>query len=499
MTDTLLLALDQGTTSTRAALYDPGGRELATANRPLAQHYPADGWVEHDAEEIVADSVVVLREMLERAAAPVAALGVTNQRQTTVVWDRDTGRAVAPAIVWQDRRTAPECARLAAEGAGAEISRKTTLPLDPYFSATKIAWLLDHVDGARAAADAGRLAFGTVDAWLIWRLTGGRVHATDPTNAGCTSLYDLEKGRWDDGLCDLFRVPKSLLPEVRDTAGDFGTTEAGLLGRALPIRGCVGDQQAALLGQGCVRAGEIKCTYGTGAFLLMHTGDTLVRSTRGLLSGVAARVDARAGYAVEGSVFIAGAAVQWVAEAFGVTGGPAGVERLAQGAGDEHGVVLVPAFTGLGAPWWDSGARGALLGMTRDTGLAEIAAAAIDSAAHQTGDVLDAMRTDFPDCLPDGAGLRIDGGMATSASFAQRLADLTGVAVDRADYTEATALGAAMFAGVGVGLFESVEVASRLRPDVERFMPALSVARRATARARWLDALGRVVSPPSKA
>jgi glycerol kinase len=499
MTDTLLLALDQGTTSTRAALYDLSGREVGSASRPLAQHYPVDGWVEHDPEEILSASVAVLREVLDQATAPVAALGVTNQRQTTVVWDRETGRAIAPAIVWQDRRTAPECERLVAQGAAAVVARKTTLPLDPYFSATKIAWLLDHTPGARARAEAGRLAFGTIDTWVIWRLTGGRAHATDPTNAGCTLLYDLERGGWDEALCSLFGVPMSLLPEVRDTAGDFGLTLTELLGREIPIRGCVGDQQGALAGQGCVRAGEIKCTYGTGAFLLMHTGERLVRSTNGLLSGYAARVAGRDTYAVEGSVFIAGAAVQWVAEAFGVEGGPAGVERLARAARDDHAVMLVPAFTGLGAPWWDSAARGALFGMTRDTGLAEIAAAAIDSAAHQTGDVLEAMRGDFPECLPEGAALRIDGGMATSAAFAQRLADLTGVAVDRADYTEATALGAAMIAGVGAGVFPSLEAAAALRPKTERFTPALSPERRQAARARWLDAVGRVVGPTAKA
>ncbi|MDP8916942.1 MAG: glycerol kinase GlpK [Pseudomonadota bacterium] len=498
MTETLLLALDQGTTSTRAALYGLDGRERAAAGRPLVQHYPADGWVEHDPEEIAAASIAVIREVLERAKGDalgaVAALGLTNQRQTTIVWDRDTGRAIAPAIVWQDRRTAAECARLAAAGAEPEIRRKTTLPLDPYFSATKIAWLLDHVEGARPAAEAGRLAFGTVDAWLVWRLTGGQVHATDATNAACTSLYDLERGGWDEGLCRLFRVPASLLPEVRATADDYGLGDAGLLGTSLPIRACVGDQQAALMGQGCVRAGEIKCTYGTGAFMLLHTGEALVRSSSGLLSGHAARLAGRDTYAVEGSVFIAGAAVQWAAEAFGVEGGPAGVERLARGAREDHAVVLVPAFTGLGAPWWDSGARGALVGMTRDTGLAEIAAAAIDSAAHQTGDILEAMRADFPDCLPPGAGLRIDGGMASSPAFAQRLADLTGVPVDRADYTETTALGAAMFAGLGAGVFETVEAASALRPQTERFTPALPADQRQAARGRWLEAVGRVVS-----
>lgn len=501
MPDSLLLALDQGTTSTRAVLYGLDGRERAAASRPLAQAYPADGWVEHDPEEIVAAAVATMREAAGRVGdgEAIAALGVTNQRQTVVVWDRRTGRAIAPAIVWQDRRTAAACARLAEAGALAEVGAKTGLPLDPYFSAGKIAWLLDSVEGARAAAEAGRLLCGTIDSWLVWRLTGGRVHATDPTNAGCTSLMDLERQTWDDGLCAVFDVPRAILPEIRDTAGDYGATDAAVLGRSIPIRACVGDQQAALMGQGCVRPGEMKATYGTGAFLLMHTGEAAVRSASGLLPGVASRVGGRTTYCVEGSIFNAGAAVQWVAEGFGVAGGPSAVERLAAEAREGHGVVLVPGFTGLGAPWWDSSARGALLGLTRDSGLAEIAAAAINAAGHQTGDVVEAMRRDFPDALGPGAVLRIDGGMTASDRVAQRLADLTGVAVDRADYAEATALGAAMLAGVGAKLLGDVESAARLRPEARRFDPRMSDADRASARARWLDAIGRVVSRPERA
>lgn len=498
MTEPLLLALDQGTTSTRAALYGLDGRERASASRPLPQSYPADGWVEHDPERIFTDSVAVLREMLDRADAPVAALGLTNQRETAVVWDRATGRAIAPAVVWQDRRTAGVCEALRAQGLEPETAAKTGLRLDPYFSATKFAWLLDHIEGARGAAEAGRLLCGTIDCWLIWRLTGGRIHATDVTNASRTLLFGLERQSWDSDLCALFRVPRAMLPEVRDTAGDFGTGDAQVLGAALPIRGVAGDQQAALMGQGCIQAGQIKATYGTGAFLLLNTGERAVRSGAGLLTGPAARVAGRVTYAVEGSIFSAGSAVQWAAELLGLSG-PGEVERLAAKARPEHGVVLVPAFTGLGAPWWDSEARGALLGLTRDGGPAEIAAAALDAAAHQTGDLLEAMRSDFPGALADGSALRIDGGMAGSAAFAQRLADLTGAPVDRADYTEATALGAAMFAGVGAGLFQDLEAAARLRPEAERFTPRLAQGEREAARRRWLDAVGRVVGRPAKA
>jgi glycerol kinase len=492
MSEPYLLALDQGTTSTRAVLFGSDGRERAAASRPLLQSYPADGWVEHDPEAIFTDSRAVLEEALARADGPVAALGVTNQRETAVVWDRTTGRAIAPAIVWQDRRTADVCERLKADGLEPEIARKTGLRLDPYFSATKWAWLLDRTEGARAAAEAGRLLCGTVDSWVLWRLTEGRVHATDATNASRTLLFDLERGGWDSELCRVFGVPEAMLPEVRDTAGDFGWTDLG--GRRRAICGVAGDQQAALTGQGCVAAGGLKATFGTGAFVLLHTGDAVVRSGAGLLSSVAARIGGTTTYCVEGSVFNAGTAVQWAGELLGLDG-PAAVERLAASARTDHGVTVVPAFTGLGAPWWDSDARGAAFGLTRDTGPAELAAAAIDSAAHQMGDLLEAMRADFPAGLD---ALRIDGGMAGSRHFAQRLADLTGVAVERADYTEATALGAALFAGVGAGLW-NLETAARLRPEAERFEPVLDASARNAWRARWLDAVGRVVDPAARA
>lgn len=496
MIEPQLLALDQGTTSTRAVIYGADGRERSSAGRPLAQAYPANGWVEHDPEAMVADSLEALRAARAGAEGPVAALGIANQRETAVVWDRATGRAIAPAIVWQDRRTAEACERLQRDGLEPEITEKTGLRLDPYFSATKWAWILDRTEGARAAARAGRLLCGTVDSWLVWRLTEGRVHATDATNASRTLLFDLERGRWDEDLCRMFDVPRAILPEIRDTAGDYGWTTLAGEGR-MAIRGVAGDQQAALLGQGCVAPGGLKATFGTGAFALLHTGGRRVRSGAGLLSSTAARVDGRDRFCLEGSVFNAGAAVQWAAELLGLEG-PGEVERLAAEARPDHGVVLAPAFTGLGAPWWDSQARGAVFGLTRDSGRAEVAAAALDSAAHGVGDLLEAMARDLPEFAELRGALRIDGGMAGSRGFAQRLSDLTGAAVERADYTEATALGAALFAGVGAGLWD-MEAAADLRPAAERFEPRLAPGPREAARARWRDAVGRVVGGPRQA
>lgn len=494
MAEPLILALDQGTTSTRAIVFERSGRAIADAARPLAQSYPRDGWVEHDAEAIFADSVAVMREALSRCGRPlaeVAALAITNQRETVVVWERASGRPIHPAIVWQDRRTAEACDRLKREGAEAAVVARTGLLLDPYFSATKIAWLLDHVDGARRAAERGELLAGTIDAWLVWKLTGERVHATDATNASRTLLMDLERQGWDEEMLRLFGIPRALLPEIRDNAADYGETLPELLGQPLPIRGVVGDQQGALMGQGCIAPGGIKATYGTGAFLLLNTGERAHRSTARLLSTVAARLGGRATYALEGSIFTAGATIQWV-EQMGVTGGPEAVVALAQSAREESAVVLVPAFTGLGAPHWDPDARGALFGLTRDAGLAEIAAAAFDGAALQTRDLVDAMRRDAPEALRTAAELRIDGGMAKSTWFAQRLADITGLEVARADYSDATALGAAMFAGIGAGVFSGLEEAARARPAADVHAPAWSDARRRTAYSRWDTAVARL-------
>jgi glycerol kinase len=495
MTQTLLLALDQGTTSTRAMVFTEQGAVLHQASRPLGQSYPADGWVEHDPEEIFAASVLVLRQALEGCGRPlshIAALGLTNQRETTVVWSKATGRPIHPAIVWQDRRTAAACDALRARGVEPDVSATTGLLLDPYFSATKIAWILDRVDGARAKAASGELLAGTVDAWLIWRLTGGAVHATDATNASRTLLFDIRQQAWSPAMADLFDVPIALLPEVRDTAGDFGLVTADVLGAPLPIRAVVGDQQGALMGQGCLSAGAIKATFGTGCFMLMHTGDEPRFSSSRLLTTVAARLNGRPTFALEGSLFIAGAAIQWINRGLGAPDGPRGVEALAASAKPDHGVILAPAFTGLGAPWWDAGARGAILGLTLDSGLAEIAAAAFDGCALQTRDLIEAMRADAPDAFESHARLKIDGGMASSAFFCQRLADLTGLTVQPSPTMEATALGAALFAGIGAGLFASPQEAVAAQAPPDDIAPKLEEAARGAAHARWLDAIARI-------
>lgn len=495
MAEPLILTLDQGTTSTRAILFDAKGAPLAQAGRPLEQFYPDDGWVEHDAEEIFNASVAVLREAVEKAGRTmdeVTAIGVTNQRETVVIWDKATGKPIHRAIVWQDRRTAPTCERLRAAGKEPLVTEITGLLLDPYFSGTKIAWILSAVEGARERALAGELLVGTMDTWVIWKLTGGAVHATDATNASRTLLFDIRTQAWSAEMLDMLEAPAQMLPRVLDCADDYGSTAPELLGSAVPIRGVAGDQQAALMGQGCVRAGEMKATYGTGCFMLVNTGEHLAPSRSRLLTTVAARLNGRPTYALEGSIFIAGAALQWVNEGLRVEGGGAGVEKLAQTARDDHGVVLVPAFTGLGAPWWDANARGALFGMTRDTSLAEIAQAAFDACALQTRDLIEAMRADAPGAFGRDVELRIDGGMSRSAWFSQRLADLTGIAVGRASYLETTALGAALFAGLGAGVFATVEEAIAARPTTERMEPTLSAHDREAAYARWLDAVARV-------
>ncbi len=495
MAEPLLLALDQGTTSTRAILFDARGKALQTAARTLTQSYPADGWVEHDPEEICGASEAVLREVMERSGQPiaaVAALGVTNQRETVVVWDKATGRPIHPAIVWQDRRTSAVCDRL--RPAEAEVTAVTGLLLDPYFSATKIAWILDHVDGARARAERGDLLCGTIDTWVVWRLTGGAVHATDATNASRTLLFDIEAQQWSAPMLQLFNVPEALLPEVRDTAGDYGQTAPALLGRPVPICAVVGDQQGALMGQGCIAPGQIKATYGTGCFMLLNTGGSRPVSHARLLATVAARIGGHTTYALEGSIFVAGAAIQWLGEGLGLQGGPAAAEALARQARADNSVVLVPAFTGLGAPWWDADARGAIFGLTRDTGLAEIAHAAYDASALQTRDLIEAMRADAPHALQPDSELRIDGGMASSVWFAQRLADLTGQPVARVTNRETTALGAAMFAGLSCGVFGSIEEAAAVRPDSDVLTPSLGTHSREAAYARWLDAVARVRS-----
>ena len=477
----LLLALDQGTTSTRAILFDAAGAPLRTAQRELRQIYPADGRVEHDPEEIWRASVAVLREAAGDDLP--AAIGIANQRETALLWDRASGACLHNAIVWQDRRTAPECDRLRADGLEPLVAERSGLLIDPYFSATKLAWLLDELPGARGRRD---LAFGTVDSFLAWRLTGGRVHATDATNASRTGLFDIRKRAWSPELLELFRVPEAVLPEVRGNADGFGVTD--ILGAPVPIAGMAGDQQAATLGQGCLEAGDVKSTYGTGCFLLAHTGGEPAASRHRLLTTIALELDGRTTYALEGAVFVAGAAVQWLRDGLGVIAGAAETEALARDAG-ESGVVMVPAFVGLGAPWWDAEARGALFGLTRDTGPAELARAALEAAAHQTADLLDAAAADGL----EPALLRIDGAMSANDWFAQRLADIAGLAVERPAVTETTAWGAAVLAGLGAGVFSDPRDAGR--PAGRRFEPGGDPA---PGRARWADAVARTLSRPAR-
>lgn len=488
-----LLAIDQGTTSSRAVVFKPDDDVVATAQREFQQIYPRPGWVEHDPDVIWATVRATAREALaaaEKAGYRAEAIGITNQRETTLVWDRTTGEPIYNAIVWQDRRTAETCAALRAAGHEALVTEKTGLVLDPYFSATKIAWILDHVDGARSRAEAGELAFGTVDTWLIWKLTGGAVHATDATNASRTALYDITANRWDEALLALFGVPAALLPDVRDSAGDFGVAAKSVLGQALPITGVAGDQQAAAIGQVCLAPGEMKSTYGTGAFVLINTGDAPVRSRNKLLATIAYRIAGQTTYALEGSVLSAGATVQWLRDGLGLIAKASEIEALAESADPDSGVYLVPAFTGLGAPYWDAEARGALIGLTRGSGRAEIARAALDSSVHQTCDLLDAMAADGV----EARSLRVDGGMARNAAFLQRLADLTGIDVVRPASVEATAWGAAFLAGLGCGLFRSLEDGRALWVADAEFAPTRDTSRRDADRAGWHAAVARVRS-----
>jgi glycerol kinase len=393
----ILLAIDQGTSSTRAIGFSRAGEVIAVEQQSFEQIYPASGWVEHDAEVIWATVLSTCRRVLQQldaAKRSIAAIGITNQRETTILWDRRSGAPICNAIVWQDRRTADRCRQLAAAGVEPEVNRKTGLRLDPYFSATKIAWILDHVAGAREAAAAGHIAFGNVDSFLIWRLSGGRLHLTDATNASRTALYDIAKGRWDESLCDLFHVPMSVLPEVRDSAGDFGLADESVLGRSLPIRGVAGDQQAALIGQACFDSGDVKSTYGTGAFLVLNTARKLVPSKNRLLGTIAYQLNGVVTYALEGSILSAGSAVQWLRDGLGLISQAPEIEALAASVPNSGGVYLVPAFTGLGAPYWDPDARGAILGLTRASSRAEVARATLDSVAYQTHDLLDAMAAD---------------------------------------------------------------------------------------------------------
>ena len=489
-----ILAIDQGTTSTRAILFSPEGRILGQAQQELPQHFPQSGWVEHDVEDIWRDTLTVCAGAVADAGktmTDVAAIGITNQRETTVIWDRETGKAIHKAIVWQDRRTADLCQDLRAAGHEDLFRERTGLLLDPYFSGTKIAWLLDREPGTRARAERGELAFGTIDSFLLWRLTGGRVHATDATNAARTLIYDIKRQTWDKDLLELLKIPENLLPEVRSSDADFGDTEADLLGAALPIGGIAGDQQAATVGQACFEAGMMKSTYGTGCFALFNTGKTLVHSQNRLLSTIAYRLGEETTYALEGSIFVAGAAVQWMRDGLGIIRSAQETEALAKQADTRQRLYLVPAFTGLGAPYWDAEARGAVFGLTRASGPAEIVRAALEAVCYQTRDLLEAMRADGAAGLE---ALRVDGGMVANDWMLQMLADILGVAVERPQVAETTALGAACLAGLSRGLLPDVEaIAGQWQCDA-RFEPQMAEGEREERYAGWKDAVARVRS-----
>jgi len=484
-----ILALDQGTTSSRAILFDHDGGIVAVAQKEFRQIFPKPGWVEHDAQEIWATQAGVAAEVLQKVRAhptDVAAIGITNQRETTVVWDRATGKPVCNAIVWQDRRTAPTCDRLRAQKLDRVIQKKTGLVVDAYFSATKVQWMLQNVKGLKARAAKGELAFGTIDTWLLWNLTGGKVHATDASNASRTMLYDIRKGDWDDELLKIFGVPRSMLPEVRDSSGLFG--ETSLLGDSIPVTGIAGDQQAALFGQVCVKPGMVKNTYGTGCFMLMNTGPKPIASKNKLLTTVAWRIGGRTEYALEGSVFIAGAAIQWLRDGLGIIKTAPEVEALAASVPDTGGVYMVPAFAGLGAPHWDAYARGTLVGMTRGTTAAHIARAALEGIALQVMDILKAMEADSGIRLKE---LRVDGGASLNNLLMQLQGDLLGVPVVRPKVNETTALGAACLAGLAVGFWKNqADIARHWQMD-RTFKPAMKSAARAKITHGWSRALSR--------
>ena len=487
-----VVAVDQGTTGTTVLVFDRGGRIVGRAYSEFRQHYPKPGWVEHDAEEIWRVTLRVLRQACRRArvrAKDIVALGITNQRETVVLWDRRTGRPVHRAIVWQDRRTAPECERLKADGHEQIIREHTGLVIDPYFSGTKLRWLLQHVPRAAERAARGELCFGTIDAWLIWKLTGGAVHATDPTNASRTLLYDIRANRWDPELCRLLDVPEAVLPTVKPSSGEFGLTDKAVLGAQVPIAGVAGDQQAALFGQGCIEPGMVKNTYGTGCFLLMYTGPTLARSERGLLTTVACDAKGAPAYALEGSIFIAGAAIQWLRDGLGLLKRAAESEALARRAGANLGVYMVPAFVGLGAPYWDPDARGALLGLTRGATRAHVVRAALESLAYQTRDVADALTADAGHPL---ASLRADGGAAANGFLMQFQADMLGVPVDRPRVVETTAMGAAFLAGLGTGFWRDQDALAKARRIDRRFKPRMKAAERDALYQGWQAAFARV-------
>lgn len=489
MQEQYLMAIDQGTTSSRVMLFNRQGECVQVAQQEFAQYFPEDGWVEHDALEIWQQCLVLCQQVLKQAQATaeqVAGIGITNQRETTVLWDKATAEPLANAIVWQDRRTAHWCDELKQQGHEAMVQARTGLLLDPYFSATKLAWLLDNVPQARQRAEAGELAFGTIDTWLLWHLTQGQVHATDATNASRTLLFNIHEQCWDPALLELFNIPANLLPEVHDSAHEFGHTAAQLLGAPVPILGIAGDQQAALIGQACFEPGMVKSTYGTGCFMILNTGKVAVKSENRLLTTVAYRLNGEVTYGLEGSIFVAGAAIQWLRDGLKLISHASETEELASKGAGSRGVYFVPAFTGLGAPWWDPHARGAILGLTRDTGIAEVVTAGLEAVCYQTLDLLEAM-------VADGAQrptvLRVDGGMVVNNWLSQRLADILGATVARPQVTETTALGAAYLAGLQAGWFSNTaEIAAHWRSEKE-FEGALPEAERIKQHQGWRDAV----------
>lgn len=492
---THILAIDQGTTSSRAIIFDAGLRVVASAQEEFPQHYPQSGWVEHDPSDLWATVAGTARAAIEKAgigADSIAAIGITNQRETVLIWDRATGEPIHRAIVWQDRRTAGLCESLRADGMEPMVTARTGLLLDPYFSGTKIKWLLDNVPGARDRAKRGELAFGTVDTFLIWKLTAGRVHATDATNAARTLVYNIARGEWDAELCKLLDIPMAILPEVKDCAASYGTTRPDLFGRAIPIMGVAGDQQAATVGQACFAPGMMKSTYGTGCFALLNTGTDMVPSKNRLLTTIAYRLNGQTTYALEGSIFIAGAVVQWLRDGLKIIREAKETQPLADQADPTQDVILVPAFTGLGAPYWRPDCRGAVFGLTRNSGPAEFARAALESVGYQTRDLLEAMRSDWG-AAADGV-LRVDGGMTASDWAMQFLSDILGAPVDRPVVTETTALGAAYLAGLQAGICPEPQEFAKGWALERRFTPAMDDATRAAKYARWSRAVSATMA-----
>lgn len=492
---THILAIDQGTTSSRAILFDRDMRIVATSQEEFTQHFPNSGWVEHDPSDLWSTTAGTCRAAIEKAglsSEDIVAIGITNQRETTLVWDQSTGLPIYNAIVWQDRRTADFCADLRAAGHGDMITARTGLLVDPYFSATKLKWILDHVEGARAKARRGELLFGTVDTYLIWKLTGGASHVTDATNAARTMLYDIHKGRWSQTICDLFDIPREMLPEVKDCAADFGVTRPDLFGRAIPILGVAGDQQAATVGQACFEPGMLKATYGTGCFALLNTGDTPVASRNRLLTTIAYQLDGKPTYALEGSIFIAGAVVQWLRDGLKLIREAKETQPLAEAADPMQDLILVPAFVGLGAPYWNADCRGAIYGLTRGSGPAEFARAALESVGYQTRDLLEAMQADMG--RPGEAVLRVDGGMSASDFAMQFLADILGASVDRPEVLETTAMGAAWLAGQRAGFYPGQAEFAATWALQRRFEPAMQAGTRADKYAAWKRAVAATMA-----